>query len=180
LAHGVEYGSVDAAQSYQPPDGMIWYTARQADCWGLSRWPPGFNRGRRDGEYSACPAAFHVMYERRWRRLMREDILVPRGSTEPSFNCSRARSSMELLICADEDLANVDAVLGRVWRSMLALCEPVECNRHRADQRRWLVSRDERCETHAANSFIQAKACILTHTNARIERLWAENFPGAS
>ena len=48
--HGVPYGSVMAFMKYTGPSQMIWFNSQQADCYGLTRWPPGFNRGPQPGE----------------------------------------------------------------------------------------------------------------------------------
>lgn len=54
LAHGVEYGTVMAPTQYAGPTQMIWFSAQDADCWGLTRWPPGFDRGIQQGEVAPC------------------------------------------------------------------------------------------------------------------------------
>ncbi|MCC5976114.1 MAG: hypothetical protein JJT81_18970, partial [Rubellimicrobium sp.] len=39
LARGVPYGSVEAFTKYVPPSEILWFRRRDADCWGLSRYP---------------------------------------------------------------------------------------------------------------------------------------------
>ena len=53
VAHGVAHGSVMAFMQYAGPAEMIWFDGKDADCWGLTRWP-GFNRGVKPGEIAPC------------------------------------------------------------------------------------------------------------------------------
>ena len=41
VAHGTDYGSVEAPMEYTPAAEIIWFGSKEADCWGLSKWPPG-------------------------------------------------------------------------------------------------------------------------------------------
>lgn len=50
LAHGTAYGSVMAFMKYTDPSGIVWFGAKDVDCFGISLWPPGFNRGTKQGE----------------------------------------------------------------------------------------------------------------------------------
>ena len=47
VARGVPLGSVMTFMKYTQPDDVIWFGAKDADCWGFTRWPPGFHRGRK-------------------------------------------------------------------------------------------------------------------------------------
>lgn len=54
LAHGVAYGSVAAFMTQVSPRDVLWLDARDADCWGLSRWPPAYRRGVQPGQVAEC------------------------------------------------------------------------------------------------------------------------------
>lgn len=54
LVHGTEYGSVMAFMRYSGPSEMMWFDLREADCWGFTRWPPGFGRGTKQGDIAPC------------------------------------------------------------------------------------------------------------------------------
>jgi ATP-dependent protease ClpP protease subunit len=54
VAHGVAHGAVMASMQFVSPDGMAWFSAADADCWGLTRWPPGYHRGVAPGEVAPC------------------------------------------------------------------------------------------------------------------------------
>lgn len=54
LMHGVPYGSVLAFMKYTKPTDMAWFSSRDADCYGLSLWPPEAKRGVQKGEIAPC------------------------------------------------------------------------------------------------------------------------------
>jgi hypothetical protein len=41
LDHGVAYGSLSIFMNAVPPDGILWFSIQEADCYGLNRWPEG-------------------------------------------------------------------------------------------------------------------------------------------
>ncbi len=54
LEHGTDHGSVMAFMEYTGPSEMIWFSSKDADCYGFTRWPPGANRGKQPGEIAPC------------------------------------------------------------------------------------------------------------------------------
>jgi hypothetical protein len=54
LDHGTPYGSVMAFMRFTGPSKMVWLNSKDADCYGLTRWPPGFNRGVQPGDIAPC------------------------------------------------------------------------------------------------------------------------------
>jgi hypothetical protein len=53
-ARGAPYGTLMAFMQLTGPDQMRWLDAEDADCWGLTLWPPGSNRGIRRGDAPPC------------------------------------------------------------------------------------------------------------------------------
>ncbi len=53
-ARGAPYGTLMAFMSMTGPDQMRWLDAEEADCWGLTLWPEGSNRGIRRGDLPPC------------------------------------------------------------------------------------------------------------------------------
>lgn len=51
---GAPYGTLMAFMQMTGPDQMRWLGAEDADCWGLTLWPPGSNRGIRRGDLPPC------------------------------------------------------------------------------------------------------------------------------
>lgn len=54
VAHGTVYGPIMAFMQMTPAGKIRWLDSEDADCWGLTRWPPGINRGAKDGELPHC------------------------------------------------------------------------------------------------------------------------------
>jgi hypothetical protein len=53
-AHGTIYGPIMAFMQMTGTAQVKWLDAEDADCWGLTRWPPGSSRGTKEGELPAC------------------------------------------------------------------------------------------------------------------------------
>jgi hypothetical protein len=54
VTHGTTYGPIMAFMQMTPATQVRWLDAAEADCWGLTRWPPGSDRGAKDGELPPC------------------------------------------------------------------------------------------------------------------------------
>lgn len=57
-----------------------------------------------------------------------------------SFNCGKAKTKVEKLICSHEDLKELDEALGKVYRRVLK--QPKDVARIRQEQSEWLKSRE--------------------------------------
>jgi outer membrane protein OmpA-like peptidoglycan-associated protein/uncharacterized protein YecT (DUF1311 family) len=90
-------------------------------------------------------------------------VTTPRFS--PSFDCNKAASQTEILICSDSILSQLDAQMGQVYFRTLQ-----SENNSKAlidDQRRWLSLRDGQCTL--ARSL--ARSCLIEITKGRIATL---------
>jgi hypothetical protein len=54
FAHGVAHGAVMAPMIGVSSDNLAWYSATDADCWGLTLWPPEYHRGIAPGDVAPC------------------------------------------------------------------------------------------------------------------------------
>jgi hypothetical protein len=54
IAHGVPWGAVMASMQYVDPSGLQTFDALQADCWGLTKWPPEYRRPMGRNGIPAC------------------------------------------------------------------------------------------------------------------------------
>lgn len=81
-------------------------------------------------------------------------IIAPNIS--PSFDCNRAVSPMEILICSNSVLAKLDAEMGRAYSEALKR----QSNRDTLinDQRQWLSLRDSRCGIGDPSS---SRSCLI-------------------
>lgn len=84
----------------------------------------------------------------------------------PSFDCNRAASRVEILICGDSLLARLDAEMGQAY--VQALKSQSNHGAFINDQRQWLSLRDSRC-AFGDPSII--RSCLIQMTTARIAGL---------
>jgi uncharacterized protein YecT (DUF1311 family) len=80
----------------------------------------------------------------------------------PSFDCAKARSNAEMLICSDAGLSQLDLELAEAYKAGLAAGTA-----DKASQRRWIERRDAECSTP------NAKECVRRHLESRIAELLA-------
>jgi uncharacterized protein len=67
----------------------------------------------------------------------------PGGAQGPSFDCSKAGSEVEKLICADQGLADLDRKLDAVYKAALAKARDDVPQWLRTEQRGWVKGRNE-------------------------------------
>jgi uncharacterized protein YecT (DUF1311 family) len=88
---------------------------------------------------------------------------------KPSFDCSKASTPVELAICSDTRLSEIDANVALIFKE--ALSEVEDKNTFRAEQRQWLVQRDREC-TQAAD----IKLCLAQHYVNRLKQIEAKVY----
>jgi uncharacterized protein len=92
--------------------------------------------------------------------------LSPASAAAPSFDCAKAQTSIEQLVCADEDLAKIDREVARLF--VLARNELRESPRLAeliGTQRGWIRARDD-CWRQS-----DARVCVLESYANRIQEL---------
>ena len=72
-------------------------------------------------------------------------FLMVQGNQAQAFDCARAGTETEKLICSDSALKQADDDLGQAWRQARARLGEAEFNSLRQNQRAWLETRDARC-----------------------------------
>ena len=88
----------------------------------------------------------------------------PQPSVEPSFDCHKAQSTIEMTICSNDELSNLDAQMGVLYRKVVDSAPQSNREAIKSDQRTWLRQR-EQCSSNAP--------CIEEKLNARIRQLRA-------
>ena len=83
----------------------------------------------------------------------------------PSFDCDKAESSAEKLVCSDAQLTGLDRETARLYALARARVEPVRVNELEAYQRGWIKGRDD-CWKAA-----DERACIIDSYASRIHEL---------
>lgn len=152
LAHGVAHGSVMAFMRYTGPEDMIWFSSKDADCWGLTRWPPGMGVALQPGQLGPCVEAAirQVMRDgptqndRPGMPTTDDTKLDPFLGTKPAW-CANARRWVERYLCADVFLAALDARLERAYLSKLGGQLATARSAFIAEQGAWLKIWPEQC-----------------------------------
>ena len=95
-------------------------------------------------------------------------FIGPAHAASPSFDCAKAATPIEKLICKEPQLADLDARLETTIRDKLAQ-DPAARATLLADERHWLQSRDHACSGQAAAAQTQpAIACLTAAYQSRI------------
>jgi uncharacterized protein YecT (DUF1311 family) len=111
--------------------------------------------------------------------------LVPRGSEQPSFDCSKARTAPARLICADGELARLDGELGTAFQKRRAQLSPVDASALVADELAWIKDRNARCDLGGKNDaaievLATSKSCLVSAIQQRITSLMQSESTSAS
>ncbi len=91
-------------------------------------------------------------------------LFVSISSPALAFDCARASSETEKLICSDSGLKQADDDLGRAWSKARNLLGEAEFRKLRQNQRAWLKTRDARC---GYGSDAERIGCLLQQTTQR-------------
>ncbi|MEO1160105.1 MAG: lysozyme inhibitor LprI family protein, partial [Pseudomonadota bacterium] len=105
-------------------------------------------------------------------------LLMVTSSPAQAFDCAKAGTETEKLICSDKALKQADDDLGTAWRKARGLVGETEFKMLRQNQRAWLKTRDARC---GYGSDAERVACLLQQTTQRtlIIAAKAKTGPGA-
>ena len=80
------------------------------------------------------------------------------STISPSFDCSKATTSVERMVCENEELSQLDTKLSKIYKSFYLLTKEMK-----EDQRAWIKQRDK----------CQDSACIQKLYRQRVEELSA-------
>jgi uncharacterized protein len=84
------------------------------------------------------------------------------------FDCEKAKGEVEVAVCEDQQLSQLDDALARTYKSVLAIAP--EPGAQIAEQRRWLTTVRDRC---------RGADCLVAAHEKRIDELkkfWNERF----
>ncbi|WP_084299395.1 lysozyme inhibitor LprI family protein [Leisingera caerulea] len=131
VERGFPYGTLDMYSDLYGPSEMKWMGEIGARCFGFYRGPgdpkPIF------GQKACVDGVIYTMGSNVRPR--------PFG---PSFDCAKAATSVEQLLCADKELMLSDSILGRVYDAARK-ANPASKQRIRAEQRLWIEERNAQC-----------------------------------
>lgn len=144
----------------QPPNGVAVRIDRILEQ--MKRWNYPVELSRREPE-TPPPA---------------QDTETPavRREIRPSFDCAKATTEVELLLCSDADLADADRQLGMVYQSLRSRLSSTGRYSLRIDQRGWITARDLTCSQRATGMRGSAHRttmidCLVNETLSRTDRL---------
>jgi uncharacterized protein YecT (DUF1311 family) len=92
-----------------------------------------------------------------------------------AFDCAKAKTAVELAICANPDLVQSDLALERVYQNLRASLDPAGRNSLAISERRWVFRRDNLC---GGETGVQQIACIAREQEERKHLLSGTPFTG--
>jgi uncharacterized protein len=110
-------------------------------------------------------------------------LYISRSAQEPSapqperirasFDCSKAATPIEKLICRDAELASIDREMATVYARVLQTLAPGSRDSLRRDQLQWFTKYRAACNATLTEE--ERKACILRYLSSRAEELRAKD-----
>jgi uncharacterized protein len=94
---------------------------------------------------------------------------APSPAGSPSFDCAKAATPVEKLICNTPRLGDLDRQLGAAFQQAQTR-DPSRRETISAEERRWLGERDRACPMNS----IDPAACLTKAYQARLDRLNAD------
>jgi uncharacterized protein YecT (DUF1311 family)/prefoldin subunit 5 len=89
----------------------------------------------------------------------------------PSFNCSKAMTKSERLICSNPILGDADGQLGEVYHDLLSLTNGAQTYELRGEERSWIKWRDQQLATSCAYNDQIDRNCALRIWQQRTQQL---------
>ncbi len=93
--------------------------------------------------------------------------------TRPSFDCSKAKTVIEIAVCNDDTLISIDRQLGKVYGGLMKLLPEWEAEQLRQEELLWLKQRDATC---SALYGLNQKNCLLQLYKKRISELSSKKY----
>jgi uncharacterized protein YecT (DUF1311 family) len=167
-SNGFPYGSIKVFAGLSGPADMYWVSNVLAYCYGMEHF---IGDPAPTTVSTLCPTVARVLLDAKFREPDR-----PLG---PSFDCKKADSPPERLLCRDEELMHLDALMGQLYR-MMRKREGRGSSSLLSTQRAWIVERDKKCDVseNAVSTYKksrQAAQCFSEMTMARMDELLRAN-----
>jgi uncharacterized protein len=86
-------------------------------------------------------------------------------AASPSFNCAKASSSVEKLICNDAELASLDNSLSSLYHTLMKNTSAAEQKLLKTEQRGWVKGRDDCWKSD------DMRGCVASEYQYRINEL---------
>lgn len=100
---------------------------------------------------------------------------TPAGA-EPSFDCAKASAPVEKLICADQDLGDLDGELAKAYAIKRQSLSAEDAETLKLEQRQWLAQRNKKCGigpkgVDPAQGDAAAISCLIRTYASRANRM---------
>ncbi|QRM36044.1 lysozyme inhibitor LprI family protein [Microvirga sp. VF16] len=164
VANGFPHGTVDMFMDLYDPSDMKWMGEIAARCFGYYHAigePLPNNGGKK-----ACVDGY----------IFTSNSGIKTRPYGPSFDCTKAQTKVEKLLCRDKELMASDSVLGRAYDARRLKSNPGDKPRLKAEQVAWIGQRNEKCSSLISDdpSFVatrEAALCLFSANEARIYEL---------
>jgi len=165
---GFPYGSIKLFASLTGPADMHWITNVLARCYGLERLIG-----------DPVPISVSTLCPKIYQALVDGKFQEPDRPLGPSFDCKKATTAPELLLCRDPELMQLDALMGKLYR-MMRKREGGGVSKLLSTQRAWIAERDQKCAVSAntVSSYENSRSaaqCFSELTMARMDELLEAN-----
>jgi uncharacterized protein len=131
-----------------------------------NRWPESPAAGSPFWRVLFLPLETHAMTS---KQLLLIAVLFSAAglaqAASPSFNCAKASSSVEELICNDAELAELDRSLASLYSAVLKNTPAGEQKMLKAEQRGWIKGRDDCWKSD------DMRGCVASEYRYRIDAL---------
>jgi hypothetical protein len=94
--------------------------------------------------------------------------IIP-GATRPSFDCTKARTPTELLICGNDYFAMLDSAMANAYRGALERLSKQDADRLRREQSAWYRQYARECDSSTSDAL--RKACVTHYLIGRIQQI---------
>jgi uncharacterized protein YecT (DUF1311 family) len=161
-ANGFPYGSLKTFASLVGPASMYWVTNVLAYCYGMEHFIG-----------DPAPVTVSTLCPHVGIALISGKFLAPDRPLAPSFDCRKASSPTEVLLCRDNELMHLDTLMGGLYQMIRRREGGQELL---AQQRAWINERDKKCVVAPATvasykSTRDAARCISEMTMTRMDEL---------
>jgi uncharacterized protein YecT (DUF1311 family) len=124
-----------------------------------------------DKQQGACCSAGSITTRHRWVAGSFSVIVQPVYKTDPpSFDCTRAVTPVERLICQDVELSHLDRQMARSYQMVLKRASAARKAIIRRQQAEWFA--DYRRTCNAPLSETQRRDCIERYLSDRLTTIW--------
>ena len=100
-------------------------------------------------------------------------FLIPAVARSASFDCKKAQTKTEKLICSDKDLDERDTELGKTYAKLLGALPKKEKEKAKKAQKAWLEAREEDCAK--ASDVAECLAVQISLRSTELEKMQPES-----